>query len=189
MTEPVTSYTEALGPIRERMGTVLKIKYGDFDDLCGFPDGLSGKVFGPAQVKRLGIEKFFDAIRGVGLRIRFEEDPEQTAQMLERIAKRYEPRQANQARPNNHSRLCNETINEVLSYLANKRGGLTVLNAAVKQARSNLARRAALAFWKKKRECVASDFFTYPENVLRISSAPVLPSHAEKPCSARANAA
>jgi hypothetical protein len=191
MTEPVTSYTEALGPIRERVGAVLKIRYGDFDHLCSFPDGLSGKVFGPAQVKRLGIEKFFDAVRGVGLRIRFEEDPEQTARMLERVAKNYEPRQANHARPGNHSHLSNALIDEVLTCLANRKGGLTVLNDAVKQARSNLARRASLAFWEKKRE---RDFSTYPENVSRISNAPALRppevrGAAPYPCSAEANAA
>jgi hypothetical protein len=158
MTEPVTTYTEAIGPIRERVGAVLKIRYGDFDSLCSFPDGLSGKVFGPAQVKRLGIEKFFDAVRGVGLRIRFEEDPEQTARMLERIAENYLPRQSHQARPNNHSRLSNKIIAEVLDCLANRRGGLAMLNEAVKQARS-----------KRER---ASDFSAYPENVSRIGSVP-----------------
>jgi hypothetical protein len=183
MTEPVTTYSEALGPIRERVGTVLKIRLGDFDHLCGFPDGLSGKVFGPSQVKRLGIEKFFDAVRGAGLRIRFEEDPEQTARMLERVAQNYEPRQAHQARPGNHSRLSNVTIDEVLTHLANRKGGLTVLNDAVRQARSNLARRASKAFWEK-RKC-ASDF----SNVVRISNAPALPSPAETPCSGEANAA
>jgi hypothetical protein len=98
MIEPVTTYSEALGPIRDRVGAVLKIRYEDFDHLCGFAPGLAGKVLGPSRVKRLGIEKFFDAIRGVGLQIRFEEDPEQTARMLERIAENYLPRQANQAR-------------------------------------------------------------------------------------------
>jgi hypothetical protein len=50
----VTSYTEALDPIRDRVGTVLKIRYDDFDDLCGFPAGLTGKVFGPAQTSGSG---------------------------------------------------------------------------------------------------------------------------------------
>ena len=190
MTEPVTTYTEALGPIRERVGAVLKIRYEDFDHLCGFADGLSGKVFGAAQTKRLGIEKFFDAVRGVGLRIRFEEDPEQTARMLERVAQNYEPRQAHQARPNNHSHLSNKIIDEVLTYLANRPGGLTVLNGAVKKARSNLARRAANALWEKRKR--ASDLPTYP--VLRISNAPAsrppeVRGAAPHPCSAEAYAA
>jgi hypothetical protein len=148
----VTSYNEALPHIRDRVGAVLKIRYEDFDSLCDFPTGLSGKVFGPAQVKRLGIEKFFDAIRGAGLRIRLEEDPEQTAKMLARIAENYNPRQANQARPFNHSHPSNKMIDVVLQYLANnKQGGLARLNDAVKEARSNWARNAAKASWEKKR--------------------------------------
>jgi hypothetical protein len=182
MEQPVvTTYTEAIGLIRERVGTVLKIRYQDFDSHCDFAEGLSGKVFGAAQVKKLGIQKFFDAVRGVGLRIRFEEDPEQLGRMLERVARNYEPRQANQARPSNTSHLSNERINEVLNYLASKRGGLARLRGAVKQARSNLARHAAKAGWAK-RQCVAS-------NVLRINKPPALLPPAENPCSARADAA
>ena len=53
LNEPVTSYSEAIGHIRDRIGTVLKISYQDFDNLCSWADGLTGKCFGPSQVKRL----------------------------------------------------------------------------------------------------------------------------------------
>jgi Phage integrase, N-terminal SAM-like domain len=55
---------------------VLRISYADFDALAGFPAGLSGKVFGQGQVRRLGVEKLFDAIRAAGWRLRFEVDPD-----------------------------------------------------------------------------------------------------------------
>lgn len=100
MTE-VTSYTEAVEAIRARVGE-LQLRYQDFDDLAGFPAGLSGKVFGILQVKRLGPEKLFDAIRAAGLRFRIEIDPEQTAKMQARITDNYNPRQANQSR-NGHA--------------------------------------------------------------------------------------
>jgi len=58
----ITSYTELVNGIRSQLGA-LGIRYEDFDELAGFAAGLSGKVFGPAQVKRLGPEKMFDAIR------------------------------------------------------------------------------------------------------------------------------
>jgi len=189
----VTSYTELIGVIRAQIG-VMGVKYADFDALVWFAPGLSGKVFGPAQVKRLGPEKLFDALRCAGLRLRVEIDPEQLAKMEAMIEKKLiEPRQAHQARPNNRSHLSNKIIDEVLTYLANRKGGLTVLNGAVKQARSNLARRAAKAFWEKKRER-ARDFSTYPENVSRIGSAPALRppevrGAAPHPCSAEASAA
>ena len=147
----VTCYSEALGPIRERIGAVLKITYANFDKLADFPEGLTGKTLGQAQVKRLGIEKFFDAIRSAGLRIRLEEDPKQTAKMLQRIAENYPPRQDNQARLGNSANLSNKFIDSVLDYLANKKGGLTRLNRAAKLARSNHARRASAVYWAQKR--------------------------------------
>jgi hypothetical protein len=93
ISEPVTCYRELIEGLRSRVGT-LGVRYLDFDKLAGFADGLSGKVFGPAEVKRLGIEKMFDAIRAAGLRLRLEEDPEQTARMQARIAENFNPRQA-----------------------------------------------------------------------------------------------
>jgi hypothetical protein len=42
-------------------------------------------------------EKLFDAIRAAGLRIRLEDDPEQTAKMARHIAENFNPRQ--QPRP------------------------------------------------------------------------------------------
>jgi hypothetical protein len=102
-TAEVTSYTELIGAIRTQIG-VMGVKYADFDALAWFAPGLSGKVFGPAQVKRLGPEKLFDALRASGLRLRVEVDPEQLAKMQAVIEKQLiEPRQANQARPNNYA--------------------------------------------------------------------------------------
>jgi hypothetical protein len=136
----VTSYVELIDAIRTRVGAI-GVRYQDFDVLAGWAAGLSGKVFGPSEVKRLGPEKMFDALRAAGLRIRVEEDPEQTAKMTCRIAERFNPRQANQARPGNSANLSNKFIDSVLDYLTNKKGGIARLNKAVKQARSNHARR------------------------------------------------
>jgi hypothetical protein len=166
----ITSYTEAIEAIRPRLGQ-LKIRYQDFDTLCDFPSGLTGKCLGPARPKRLGIEKFFDAMRGAGLRIRLEEDPEQTAKMRTRISENFNPRQANQARMGNSSNLSNKVIDGVLNYLTTKKGGLARLNKAVKEARSNVARRASNASWARKRELQhIGNFAALAGNVSRISS-------------------
>jgi hypothetical protein len=139
----VTSYSELMAGIRQKLAA-LGIRYLDFDVLAGFAPGLSGKVFGPCEVKRLGPEKLFDAIRAAGLRIRLEEDPEQTAKMVERISENYVPRDASQARPNNRNyRPSEQLIDRVLTHLANNtNGGLALLNGAAKKARFNWARRA-----------------------------------------------
>jgi hypothetical protein len=173
--ELVTCYTELIQRLRDRVWQ-LEVRYLDFDKLAGFADGLSGKVFGESQVKRLGVEKLFDGIRAAGLRLRIEEDPEQTQKMQARIAENFLPRQANQARPNNHSHPSNKMVDGVLSYLANTKGGLTQLNDAMKKARSNWARQAAKALWGKKRKGGTGDFAAYLGNVSRIGSALVLRS-------------
>jgi len=185
----VTSYTELIVGIQQRIGE-LGIRQVDFDVLAGFAPGMTGKAFGPSQVKRLGPEKLFDAIRAAGLRLRLEADLEQLEKMRKQIAEHCQPRQGNQARMGNRSHPSNKIIDEVLTYLANKRGGMAVLNAAAKQARSNWARHAAKALWERKRG--AGDFAAYAGNVSRISSVPALPPPEERspnPCDAEANAA
>jgi hypothetical protein len=166
----VTCYSELIERLRDRVGQ-LEVRYLDFDKLAGFAEGLTGKAFGAAQIKRLAVDKLFDAIRAAGLRLRVEEDPEQTEKMKARIAENFLPRQATQARMGNRSHLSNKIIDEVLSHLANKKGGLCQLRAAVKEARSNMARHGAKALWEKRRADGPVDFATYLGN-----SQPSLPA-------------
>jgi hypothetical protein len=139
----VTSYTELINAIRSRLGE-LGIRYQDFDSLADFPSGLTGKVLGPSQAKRLGPEKLLDAVRAASLRIRIEPDEQQLGKMQKQMAENCQPRQANQARMNNrnHLRPSQQLIDRVLTHLANTNGGLALLNGAAKQARSNWARHA-----------------------------------------------
>jgi hypothetical protein len=147
MFEPITCYTELIEGLRDRVGK-LGVRYQDFDELAGFPAGLSGKVFGPSQVKRLGPEKLFDAIRAAGLRLRIEEDPEQATKMRGHIAENFLPRDAKNARPGNFANPSDKLIDHVLRHLAGRKGGLHRLNLAVKLARSNAGKRS----WERRRE-------------------------------------
>lgn len=151
MSAEVTSYTEAIEVLRTRVGE-LGMRQADFDELAGFPAGLSGKVFGPSQVKRLGPEKMFDALRAAGLRIRLEIDPEQTAKMQARIAENYNPRQANQARMNNSAspistHLRDRVYGHFLKEARKKRWVKTS-----KKERSEHARMMAMARVRKDRK-------------------------------------
>jgi hypothetical protein len=165
----VTCYTELIAGIKLRI-VELGVRYQDFDSLAGFAEGLTGKAFGPGQVKRLGPEKLFDAIRAAGLKLRLEEDPEQLEKMQKRIAENCQPRQAHQARPHNQTNIDQRTVERVLIYLTTKKGGLTRLHKAVKEARSNWARHAAKALWERKRG--TGDFAARAGYVSRIGSAP-----------------
>jgi hypothetical protein len=123
------------------------------DEVAGLPSGYAGKVLGPNQAKRLGMTSLGPFLQTVGLVLIVAQDTDASARMLERIGKNYDPRQANQVRLNNHSHLSQKIIDDVLGHLTNnKKGGLTVLNNAVKEARSNWARRAGKASWGKKRD-------------------------------------
>jgi hypothetical protein len=138
----VKTYIELIGGIQARIGG-LGIRQVDFDKLAGFAEGLTGKAFGPSQVKRIGPEKLFDAIRAAGLKLRLEPDPEQLARMQKQIAENCVPRQAHQVRMGNRSHPSRKMIDEILSYLASKKGGIARLNEAMREARSHWARHAA----------------------------------------------
>ena len=149
--EAVTSYTELMSAIQARVG-VLGLKLTDFDDLAGFPAGLSGKVFGMLQVKRLGPEKVFDAIRAAGLRIRVEIDPEQTAKMAIRISENYNPRQANQSRPGHASTpLSTAVLSRVFKPLG-RMGGKKRWERVSKKDRSAHMTMMINARWKRERK-------------------------------------
>ena len=146
-----TSYTELIVAIKDKLGA-LNIRYEDFDDLAGFAPGLSGKVFGPCQVKRLGIEKVFDALRASGKRLRLEDDPEQDAKMRERIAENFIPRQANQARMGNSaSPISKPLMARVYGHFLKEARKKRWVNTTKKE-RSEHARMMAMAGVRKRRK-------------------------------------
>lgn len=151
MTGEVTSYTEMVTAIQHRV-EALGVRLVDFDDLAGFPSGLSGKVFGPSQVKRLGPEKLFDALRAAGLRLKVEEDPEQAEKMRARIAENYNPRQANQARNlNQASPVSTQLLSRCFKHLS-RLGTKKRWAGKSKRERSEHARMMAMAKVRKDRK-------------------------------------
>jgi hypothetical protein len=59
--------------------------------------------------------------------------PPNSRECAGQIAEHCLPRQANQARPNNHSHPSERTIDQVLSYLAGRKGGLRRLKQAARK--------------------------------------------------------
>lgn len=146
----VTTYTELMAGIQQQVGA-MGLKLTDFDDLAGFPAGLSGKVFGMLQVKRLGPEKLFDALRAAGLRIRLEVDPQQEAMMRARIADNYNPRQANQSRPGHSASPAGPAVlSRIFKPLA-RMGGKARMAQMSKTELKQHQKMAAMAGVKKRR--------------------------------------
>jgi len=146
----VTTYTEMMAGIQAQVEN-LNLKLTDFDDLAGFPSGLSGKVFGMLQVKRLGPEKLFDALRAAGLRIRLEVDPEQEAKMRQRIADNYNPRQAKQSRPGHASSLPSSAVFTRVLKPVGRLGGKARWAGKSKAERAAHGKLMVMAREKKRR--------------------------------------
>lgn len=151
----ITSYTELMAGIQAQV-EALGVRQLDFDRLAGFPAGLSGKVFGLLQVKRLGPEKMFDALRAAGLRLRIEVDPDQQARMQERIEKKLmHPRQANQARPRHASTpLSTAVLSRVFKPLG-RIGGKKRWAGKTEKERSEHMKMMINVRWKRKRKEIA----------------------------------
>jgi hypothetical protein len=146
----VTTYTELIGGIQAKVER-MNMRQADFDELAGFAAGLSGKVFGMLQVRTLRLEKLFDAMRAAGLRLRLEDDPEQEAKMLIRIAQNYNPRQANQARNGHSSSMASSAVlSRVLRPVA-RLGGKARWRRKSKKAKSDHMKMMVMAREKKRR--------------------------------------
>lgn len=155
MTTDVTSYTELIAGINAQR-EALGVRMSDFDDLAGFPAGLTGKAFGMLQVKRLGPEKLFDAIRAAGLRIKLEVDPDQVEKMKQRISENYNPRQSNQARANNHaSTISTQVLSRAFGHVLRKARKNRWAGKSQKE-RSDHARAIANTRWKRHRKRAAA---------------------------------
>lgn len=155
MTAPVTTYTELIQGIdAERVA--LGIRHLDFEVLIGVTQGHWGKAAGMLQVKKLGIEKIFDALRGAGLRIRLEIDPEQRAKMLARIEENFNPMQMNQARRNNHaSAISTQVLSRAFGHVLRKARKKRWAGKSDVE-RSEHARAIANTRWRRHRKRVAA---------------------------------
>lgn len=147
----ITSYTEIIAAI-EAGRVEMGYRQLDFEVLIGVTQGHWGKAAGLLQVKKFGIEKIFDALRGAGLRIRVEVDPDQRAKMLARAAKKFNPMQGNQAR-NGHAASLPSTA--VLSRILRPIGDLgrkSRWEKTTPEQRSEHGRMMAMAGVKKRRK-------------------------------------
>lgn len=150
MTE-VTSYTELIAAI-EAGRIEMSVRQLDFERLISVTQGHWGKAAGMLQVKKLGIEKIFDALRGAGLRIRIEVDPDQRAKMLARCTLKFNPMQANQSRPRHSSSMPSSAVlTRVLRPLA-RIGGKARWAKKTKAERSAHMKMMVMARELKRRE-------------------------------------
>lgn len=146
----ITSYTEIIAAI-EAGRVEMGYRQLDFEVLIGVTQGHWGKAAGLLQVKKFGIEKIFDALRGAGLRIRVEVDPDQRAKMLARAAKKFNPMQGNQARLCHASTTPSSAVLTRVFKAMGRNGGKARWHRKSKEARSEHMRMMVMAREKKRR--------------------------------------
>jgi hypothetical protein len=152
MTVEVTTYTEMIAAIdaaRQRRGW----RHLDFEKLVDMAEGSWAKVAGPVQMRRLGPEKFFDAMRAAGLKIIAEDDPEQIERMNRQVAKKLiHPGQLNQARNGNHaSAISSAVLSRAFGHVLRKARKARWAGKTPEE-RSAHARNIANIRWKAERK-------------------------------------
>jgi hypothetical protein len=148
----ITTYTEMIAAIdaaRQRRGW----RHLDFEKLVDMAEGSWAKVAGPVQMRRLGPEKFFDAMRAAGLKIIAEDDPEQIERMNRQVAKKLiHPGQLNQARNGNHaSAISTQVLSRAFGHVLREARKKRWVGKS-KTERSEHARKIANMRWKRVRK-------------------------------------
>jgi hypothetical protein len=136
------SYEGMLEALRARVHE-LQIHGERFDELAGLPDGYLSKLIGTRPVRRVGMTSFSPLMNALGLRCLFVEDPEGT----ERLKSRLKPRNPSYVRimPAAASILFTARMLKRIRRL----GGQARMAQLTAKERSELARKAALARWRR----------------------------------------
>ena len=143
-------YEDLLALLRAQMDK-LGLGINQLDEICGFPSGYSGKIFGPSRVRKLGHKSLWLLLPELGLRIAVIED----AQLL---AKRRHPARKYlkyQARFDNVSQaLGKDALSRVMRHIG-RIGGRNRMRRMSKSEFTPHQQRAANARWKKYRAAKA----------------------------------
>jgi hypothetical protein len=133
------SYAEMLEAIRARVNE-LQVNGERLDEYVGLPRGHYSKLAGAKPIRRLGMTSFAPILNGLGLRCQFIEDQEAT----ERLKSRVPPRNPSYVRST-------PSIVLTVRWFRNigRKGAQARIDNSTKQQRSEWARHAAIARWRK----------------------------------------
>jgi hypothetical protein len=136
----VSSYQEMLAALRSRV-TELQINGERFDHFAGLPTGYLSKLIGAKPIRRLGMVSFQPVLAALGLRLLVIEDQEAT----ERLKNCLPPRNPSYVRSVAvHGHLTTRFLQKI-----GRKGGENSRVNLSKRLRKQLARKAALARWRK----------------------------------------
>jgi hypothetical protein len=136
----VGSYEALLAALRQRVSE-LQIHGERFDAFCGLPEGYLSKLIGVKPVRRIGMQSFAPLMAGLGLRLLVIEDQEATARLKNKLPPRNESYVRSVAV---HGHLTTRFLQKI-----GRKGGENSRVNLGKRLRKQLARKAALARWRK----------------------------------------
>jgi hypothetical protein len=151
LTAAITSYDEMIDALRARKAE-LGLSDAVVDDLTGLPTGYTGKVLGPARVKKMGALSLWLMLEVLAFDMRLDSSVEKAARMQERWEKRSEGQanMNNKAKPlslRNLAKKNRETFRE-----AGRKGGRARARLQTAEQRRSLARKGGRAFAAKMRQ-------------------------------------
>ncbi len=142
----IADYNALIVALKARIDT-LQISQQLIDDLAGWAGGYSGKVLGPSQAKKMGMESFWVLLEVLGLGVALVENPVALAKM----SHRYETREEIRRRTGSIRRPIAPAVRlaAVSAHMAEigSRGG----RGRSKCVAASSARHAALSRWSKAR--------------------------------------
>lgn len=150
MTAPITNYDEMVDVLRARKSE-LGLSDAVVDELTGLPTGYTGKVLGPARVKKMGALSLWLMLEVLAFDMRLDSSVEKAAKMQERWEKRSEGQanEKNHARPVSMRTLARKHRD---TFRASAKAANRARQAALSpEQRTKLARRAAKTRWRKPR--------------------------------------
>jgi hypothetical protein len=134
-----------LDAIRERVNE-LRPHLESLDAHCGLATGYTSKLISMRPVRRLGQVSWGPLITGLGLRCQFIENPETTALLRSRV------RQSNPSYQRTMPAAASLVFTPRMLKRIRRLGGQARMAQLTAKERSALARKAALARWRKDKQ-------------------------------------
>ncbi len=137
MTDRLSEYEDAIQAFKARADEI-GLSVNVLDDITGMPTGYTGKLFGPARVKSVGLASFFVYAEALALRVTVEPDLE----LARRMATRWEKRDELRRRPGVvRRRISPQLLQKAASELGRIRGAKAKQFRLSKERRSQINRR------------------------------------------------
>jgi hypothetical protein len=138
------NYDELINALRIRAAE-LNLSGQECDRVSGLPDRYSQKLLGPHQIRRLGATSLGPFLGALAVRCLIVED----RAALERLRSQTTPRQAQYARPGMRAGSVQISLTGTFMAKIRKKGGQNSRKYLPKRLVKRLARKAALARWRK----------------------------------------